>query len=244
MSSRAFSLIESSVVLIIIGLLVAGITGGASLIESAKIRALTNEIVDLKTNALIFKSIHDRLPGDINKDGLIDLDEYKVYGSSDFKFPYDNTDNINNHYPPDSWSAPFVELYLEKIISFEPTGRPETDSKKNIQGRGTANNGGMPFSKGFPNYFLGLDYWKNTVSPEYYSYGFYNTNYLFIQSYDDKKAVKSKIFFKLDLKIDDGVFNTGYIRSYCTNDNLIQGGYMPYNQGIKAVCPKLINRID
>ena len=43
-SNKAFSLIELSIVLIIIGLLVAGITGGQSLIESAKIKNLANEI--------------------------------------------------------------------------------------------------------------------------------------------------------------------------------------------------------
>ena len=44
----AFSLIELSIVLIIIGLLVAGVTGGASLIQSAKTRALINEINNYK----------------------------------------------------------------------------------------------------------------------------------------------------------------------------------------------------
>ncbi|MDR0571490.1 MAG: prepilin-type N-terminal cleavage/methylation domain-containing protein, partial [Rickettsiales bacterium] len=40
---KAFSLIELSIVLIIMGLLVAGITGGAALIKSAQLRVLITE---------------------------------------------------------------------------------------------------------------------------------------------------------------------------------------------------------
>ena len=47
-NNKAFSLIELSIVLIIIGLLIAGIIGGKSLIESAKIRNVVNEFNNLE----------------------------------------------------------------------------------------------------------------------------------------------------------------------------------------------------
>ena len=75
-SNKAFSLIELSIVLIIIGLLVAGITGGKSLIENAKNRALINEIRGWKQAVNAFYLLKERLPGDLNNDGKVDVAEY------------------------------------------------------------------------------------------------------------------------------------------------------------------------
>jgi prepilin-type N-terminal cleavage/methylation domain-containing protein len=63
----AFSLIELSIVLIIMGLLVAGITGGASLIKNAKIKSLIDETYSIRTAYNIFYSKYGRVPG--NKAG-------------------------------------------------------------------------------------------------------------------------------------------------------------------------------
>ncbi len=63
----AFSLIELSIVLIIIGLLIAGITGGASLIKGAELRAATSEARGYQVAVNGFYSLYNQLPGDLNK---------------------------------------------------------------------------------------------------------------------------------------------------------------------------------
>ncbi len=65
-SSRksAFSLIELSIVLIIIGLLIAGITGGASLIKSAELRNIVTEARAHSVSVGAFYSLYDSFPGD------------------------------------------------------------------------------------------------------------------------------------------------------------------------------------
>ena len=59
----AFSLIELSIVLIIIGLLVAGITGGVSLIENAKITNFISTTREWQNDVYTFYSLKNRLPG-------------------------------------------------------------------------------------------------------------------------------------------------------------------------------------
>lgn len=60
----AFSLIELSIVLIIIGLLIAGVTGGASLIKSSQLRAAAGEGRAWATAVNGFYTQFNALPGD------------------------------------------------------------------------------------------------------------------------------------------------------------------------------------
>lgn len=62
----AFSLIELSIVLIIIGLLIAGITGGASLVNSATLRAVMTEARGYAVAVNSFYGQYNALPGDYN----------------------------------------------------------------------------------------------------------------------------------------------------------------------------------
>ncbi len=60
----AFSLIELSIVLIIIGLLIAGVTGGASLIRSSELRAAISEARGWSTAVNGFYNQFNAYPGD------------------------------------------------------------------------------------------------------------------------------------------------------------------------------------
>lgn len=65
-NQRGFSLIELSIVLIIIGLLVAGITGGATLIRSAELRSIMTEARGYRIAINAYFTSEDELPGDGN----------------------------------------------------------------------------------------------------------------------------------------------------------------------------------
>ncbi|MDX2082556.1 MAG: prepilin-type N-terminal cleavage/methylation domain-containing protein [Rickettsiales bacterium] len=60
----AFSLIELSIVLIVIGLLIAGVTGGASLIKSSELRSIMGEARAYSVAVSGFYSQYSYLPGD------------------------------------------------------------------------------------------------------------------------------------------------------------------------------------
>jgi len=62
---KAFTLIELSIVLIIISLIVGGVVGGQSLVHSAKVNQMGNDITTQASMVLLFKDQYDFYPGDL-----------------------------------------------------------------------------------------------------------------------------------------------------------------------------------
>lgn len=62
---HAFSLVELSIVLVILGLLVGGILAGQSLVRASQLRGVAQDVNDLKTAIFTFRDKYFFLPGDI-----------------------------------------------------------------------------------------------------------------------------------------------------------------------------------
>ncbi len=63
---KGFSLVELSIVLVILGLLTGGILAGQSLIHAAQLRSVTTDYMRYKAAAGAFRDKYFQLPGDMN----------------------------------------------------------------------------------------------------------------------------------------------------------------------------------
>lgn len=65
MSGRGFTLVEMSILLIIVGLIMGGVLIGRDLVESARIRAFITQINNYKLAAATFRNKYGGMPGDL-----------------------------------------------------------------------------------------------------------------------------------------------------------------------------------
>lgn len=65
-NKNGFSLVELSIVLVILGLLTGGILTGQSLIRASELRAITTESSQIETAVMTFKGKYFALPGDMS----------------------------------------------------------------------------------------------------------------------------------------------------------------------------------
>ena len=211
----AFSLIELSIVLIIIGLLVAGITGGASLVRSAKVRAFMNELNGYKQAVSAFYASKGRLPGDLNNLGTMGEGSEQTYTTSSFPAPY-------NTIVPNGFSAPFIDMYLEKVIDFKPIA----------QQIGSSSYYKSPYSKIYQN--SGYSFYNIKSSNATSSYYLYapklNSPYLRLLLWSGDKT-KFSDFKAVDQKMDDGIYNSGSFRTSCSISGK-NSGYTSYDSVI------------
>jgi prepilin-type N-terminal cleavage/methylation domain-containing protein len=62
--NKGFTLVEMSIVLVIIGLIVAGITLGRNLMRNGQLKSVIKEINTIYTFVMQFKDLYEYYPGD------------------------------------------------------------------------------------------------------------------------------------------------------------------------------------
>lgn len=243
---RGFSLIELSIVLVIIGLLTASVTSGSSLIQSVKVRDVVREVNDFKNVIYLFKIHNNRsLPGDINDDGMIGgiltgNDCKSVYYTQSYGADPVST-RFGKEYSGYSISplaGPFVDLYLAGLLDF----RPKLDATTLSELPKTSDN-----SSNFRNFFLYKQNIPRLRSIPYYiqfvtikdlnitytpSYCYNMKNGLYLKFAEVTSNTLSprgtaKISEKIDMKIDDGNYQKGNFRARCSNSRA-DGIYFSY----------------
>jgi len=97
-SERGFTLVELTIVLVIIGLLIGAVLKGQELIENARLKSLMTQLNSYKAATQIFKDRYGALPGDFNNavamlgassegngDGILDGDGFDGDGQRYFE---------------------------------------------------------------------------------------------------------------------------------------------------------------
>jgi hypothetical protein len=211
------------------GLLVAGITGGASLIDNARITSLKREIDDHIRDVFTFYAKVERLPGDLNNDGQIGHASTKgKYAINSFPSPYQMGDI-------ERVCAPFIELYLYEISSFKPSAVTEVFSSSNPTP--FISNGAVPVSKKYKN-FIFVHRTDNEDN------GTYSSNHIFYKLHPNIKSIdvfmvgqtkqSLDVAKKVDTKFDDGSHSGGDIRGYCNNSHTVD-----YNDSGAGFCTEM-----
>lgn len=219
-----FSLIELSIVLIIIGLLVAGITGGQSLIDSARARAVMNEVENYRRAIDIYFAANGKLPGDELNNGKLGENS----GNS-----YDGTDTKYSDCEDDRSCVVYIDLDKEGILDYSNVS-PQYGKMSSI----------------LKNVFYRFSYLDDMGD---YLDGLNAGNYLdLVAKYNG--YIEPKLALNIDTKMDDGVYDNGAIRGECYEYNDFESGFGQFDVNIrvdyddsidsKGLCKSMTFKVD
>ena len=191
-----FTLIELSIVLIIIGLIVSGVFVGKHLIEAAENRAIIHDIEQFKNAFYTFYSKYDHIPGDIPNatsffSGCVDDGGNLCNGDGDKLIEYGNYEAIR------VWQ----HLSLAGMVKGSYTGLiadlPTIGLTSPLAGLG----GG----------FYSFYYHPTTM------YGVSDSDFRLGSIFDNAWAIDSLVTaqraWNIDKKMDDGEASTGYVHT-------------------------------
>ncbi len=223
----AFSLIELSIVLIIIGLLIAGVTGGASLIKSAELRSAMSEARGYSVAVNAFYTQFDAYPGDFN----IATTSGDLIGDLDGLIEYNNFAAPAVAEGHEAWRDLFAIGAISDALTYGNTTTAQAVPTTNLPAS-KINNAGWSFdSKGASNYAIltGTTAAVSSAAGD----GFSSTN--------NSSVVFAGIItptdaLSIDRKTDDGLASAGEVQAVggatCLTYALNAGTYTVSNSGL------------
>ena len=210
---KGFTLIELSIVLVVIGLVIGGILAGVDMVRSAELRKVIAETTAYKTAIYTFENKYGGLPGDI-------------INATTF-FPTATNGNGNGHID-----------YLGGVVGEEYYAWQQLALAGLIEGTYTGATMSLPQSK-LANGYYRVSYQTGvyTTNGNMISLNSYNT----ATSLADGPILSPKNVYSLDLKSDDGLAASGKIMGFnqqgvpgcVTNDYTVGSGvYLPTSENI------------
>lgn len=202
MPNKGFTLIELSIVLVIIGLLVGGILAGNALILAAEIRAAVSQKERFDRAAVTFKLKYNCLPGDCYNATSIGFAEG---GNGNGLIGWDGTTNHRQEII-NLWQ----HLGAAKLIEGEYAAFGTTGTKN--PSLAVRSSGDALWSIHCDeNYFGGA---APTLYSDWRANSFLISRYVIPADGDRYSTLKPAIAHTFDAKIDDGYPLTGSVRAY------------------------------
>jgi prepilin-type N-terminal cleavage/methylation domain-containing protein len=193
--NRGFTLVELSIVLVVIGLIVGGVVGGQSLIKAAKVHSLVKEVNQIKVATSIYDLQYDAMPGD-----MIDASEYwPSVGNGNG----DGVVAINNGFMGNAGEAQraFQHLNLSGIYPFAYEYVYPTEVGKVYPESSWGNGAGYSY---YVSQFAGQMYFDNSIIVGA------NPGVSFMINYPSFTPTEAKL---IDKKVDDGLSGRGNVRA-------------------------------
>jgi prepilin-type N-terminal cleavage/methylation domain-containing protein len=190
--NRGFSLVEMSVVLVVVGLIVVGIVAGSSMMYGAKLRNVMSEYDRLKEGVEIFEEQYKYYPGDFNE--ASDYWENAQNGNGDWAIEGDSTERLY------AWN----HMVLANVIEGGFTGEPAEDAPAY---RPNVNLPGSVFTRN--HYMIGTSKTGTKIFGRQGTFIQYTSNDSPTSPWGGALSPKDAQY--IDEKIDDGVAFTGMV---------------------------------
>jgi len=238
-NNKGFTLVELSIVIVLIGLIIAGVVGGQSLIQQGKIRSQISEFQKYQVAFNTFRLEYNAVPGDLDRasqywSGVLNGDgNRRITGDADMAHGAREQIRFFEHLS----RAGLIPGNFTRVWEMN-TGYPELKMVSGkgmiaasfVRGSGDLDDHQLSVAEGTRLYTAAL--FLNVANPQ-----------LAGSSYNQGPGIASPVtFHSIDTKIDDGIAVQGTFKSYrpwryTVNDCLtgIDGDYLLSNDEIACM---------